>query len=277
MPISQKNRMDDFEIRNRMDDFALETSLPGSATAVIEDPQYVDIGQVYEEGKEIYDFSQENNVDPVIGESLYPLFKKDKDWKPLQPYEGWRNDVGRTIDETPRNLYIGILTGGAGLASAFKREGMRFASGFGVLPGDIVRPSFEPVPLREKPGKPPPGILDPRVLDTGMLPGTFANQAMGVAMRSPDAIARLLESKAAKEQAKLDKISLQKSPMARAMRGVSQNVPLYSVALGLGVLTGDSALSLGIIGFTEGGNAFQNQLNAGGSIAKSMLLYGTAR
>jgi len=223
----------------------------------------------YKRATEVWDLSEKLNMSVTLVDQFYPFLKAFKP-DPVRQWNqrySWQNDVGRAIDETPRNLYIGVLTGSAGVANAFKREGMRWAGGFGLIPDEIVKHQFQPVPVTTPLPAPPPGILDLR----GPVPGAIVGEAFAVATRAPDAIARILNAEAQSEQSKQDKIDIKTSPVARLLRPVSQNAPLYGVALGLGVLTGDSALTLGILGGSEGGNAFAKQLDEGGSILKAQF------
>jgi len=249
---------------------------------------YPDFGRDANRFEESYQISQKLGIDFVLADSLYPLLKKstEDEWKPIEPYGGFVNDVGRTIDETPTNLHIGVLTGGAGLANAFKREGMRWALGINCLPDKIVpkiltpkeitddniKRIFEPVEVDPEKWK----LYERRKHDplTKLLRPSYvpvSGEALSVGLRSFDVVARVLNAEASTKRAKQDKIDIQQSPIARAMRGVNQNLPQYGTAIGLGILTGDSAVSLGLLGGITGGQEFAEELEAGGSMRKAMF------
>lgn len=169
-------------------------------------------------------------------------------------------DVGQALKETPENLWIGTVGMSASVMEAVKREGMRYSGG-GILPDEAVRHQFEAVkPSQGTPFKQP-------------LPGAVTAEAFGLTTRLPDIAAKIIrdyQQGLVKEQ---DEVTLSTAPITKLARSVTQSgVPSMAVALGVSLLTKNPIVGLGILGTIEGGAAFEQQLQTGGSVRKSLII-----
>lgn len=179
-------------------------------------------------------------------------------------------DYKKAAEELPENLKIGTLSMAGGILSAIKREGMRW-SGAGLFPDQDVRHAWELPKPQSQPRQRlegPLSLLQPK----GPLPGSLTAEAFAVTQRLPDLGTKIIERRQKQLIEKQDRVTLESAPITRLMRPLVQNVPQYGLAIGLGVLTGDPVVSLGVLGSTSGGQEFENQLAGGGSLGKSMML-----
>ncbi len=184
-------------------------------------------------------------------------------------------DRFQALKEAPENLFIGFLGLGASALEAVKRRGIQFAGG-GIFPDEMVRRLFEPVTPTERPatgGIRFPSRFDPFADTTPNLPGATAAEAFALTTRLPDIGATILREKAAERQEKLPEVTLKTAPFTRLLRPVLQSgVPSLAAAIGVSILTGDVVTGLILLGETEGGAAFEAQIEAGGSIRKAIIL-----
>ncbi len=200
-----------------------------------------------------------------------------------------KEDIIQAVKETPENLWIGTIGMAASTLEAVKRQAMRFAGG-GINPDESIRHQFEaftPSPEVTTQGL----IYDPEKLDSirqqrelervfgrvggeqGFLPGALAGEAFGIVTRLPDIGAKILRSKQTELQREQDIAVMSNAPITRMARLVSQGgVPSVAVAAGMSLLTGNPLVGLAILGELEGGSAFQRQLEAGGSVGKSLII-----
>lgn len=196
---------------------------------------------------------------------------------PVQPGEPQRiplkQDVMRAIKETPEDIKIGTIQLGANVLSAVKRRAVQLSGG-GILPDEMVLAQYEPVEARPITQR---GLLgqtpEERRLRDVRLPGAIAAQAAGVVTRLPDIGSRLLNKEAERRQAEQDEVTLATSPLTRLHRSVVQSgVPSVGAAVGISLLTGDPLIGLALLGETEGGAAFQEQLESGASVRKATVI-----
>lgn len=172
-----------------------------------------------------------------------------------------KQDITQAVKETPENIWIGTIGMGASTLEAIKRRAMQLSGG-GILPDEAVKQQFEAV----KPQQITPSLKQP-------LPGAVTSETFGLVTRLPDIGAKILRAKQQKRIEKQDKVTINTSPITRLSRSVMQSgVPSMGVAVGLSVLTGSPAVGLAVLGETEGGAAFEEQLQAGASIRKANII-----
>ena len=210
------------------------------------------------------DYSKPSRKEYTVG--VGPMWDEPGDTRTMRERLGYEKkkpitagDAAQAVTETPENLWIGTVGMSASVLEAIKREGMRYAGG-GILPDENVRRQFEAVT--------PPDVLP----STGQpLPGAITAEAFGLITRLPDVGAKIVRDY---QQEKMkDQVTLDDAPITKLARLVTQSgIPSMSVALGISVLTRNPIAGLGILGTIEGGAAFENQLQEGGSIRKSMLI-----
>ncbi len=192
-------------------------------------------------------------------------------------------DAARALKETPTNLKIGTLTGTAGLFNAFKKEGLRAGLLLGFTPEQLQASEFR----QGDPDTGGPNLLGDILGQPQPLPGVIAGQALAVPLQVPRVIAgkgavevskaagkrgKKLSKKAAIASEEIGEVTLKDAPITRLLRPVTQNVPNMGAAIGISFLTGDPTLAIGILSASESGNSFQEQLGAGGSLEKSIVL-----
>lgn len=182
-------------------------------------------------------------------------------------------DITRAIKETPEDIKIGTIALTANLLSSVKRRAVQLSGG-GILPDDIVLNQFEAV--EPEITEPTGGLLfqseTERLFKAPRLPGAVAAQAAGVVTRLPDVGSKLLRAKQEQLQSEQDQVTLATSPITRLHRAVVQGgVPSVGAAIAISLLTGSPLTGLAVLGETEGGAAFQEQLDQGGSVRKSLL------
>lgn len=186
-----------------------------------------------------------------------------------------KEDAVQALKETPENIWIGTIGMGASALESVKRRAMQLAGG-GVLPDEAIRSQFEAVTPSPEPST--AGFqFNPNRLDfirpQQPLPGAIAAGAFGVVTRLPDIGAKILRSKQRDLQDEQDIAEISNAPITKMARLVFQaGVPSMAVAAGMSVLTGNPMIGLVILGETEGGAAFEQQLQAGGSIRKSLII-----
>ena len=197
-------------------------------------------------------------------------------------------EVKLAIKETPQNLKIGTIGLTASVFEAIKRRGVQLAGG-GILDDETVLSQFEAVSPTAKVGrsqlleageKPLPETEEElfervNLFKTGRirLPGAIAAQAAGVVTKLPDIAARALREKQRRESMEQDSLTMQDAPLVTLNRLVVQSgVPSMAAAVGISLLTGDPLVGLVMLGESEGGAAFQSQLESGGSVRKALII-----
>ena len=180
-------------------------------------------------------------------------------------------DIAHAGKEIPQNLKIGTVGFGASLLEAVKKRAIQLSGG-GHLPDDMVRGQFEPVT--------PEVPYDPRLnrgtvaqfLGTDRrppIPGAITAEAFGVVTRLPDVGAKLIREKQGKMQAELPEDA---GGVTKISRMVTQNLPGMAASITASMLTGDPIIGLMMLGESEGGQAFQTQLDKGASVKKAAIL-----
>lgn len=191
-----------------------------------------------------------------------------------------KEDIFGALRETPENIYVGTLGMAAGALESIKRRSMQLA-GAGVFPDENIKRQFEVYtpsiePIAEEPGLKFPDYRDPfrSVHATRRpLPGAIVAEAVAMVTRLPDIGAKILRSKQLDIQKKQDIATIKNAPITKLARLVNQGgVPSMAVALGTSLITGNPFIGLAILAETEGGSAFEEQLQAGGSITKSAII-----
>ncbi len=197
-------------------------------------------------------------------------------------------EVKLAIKETPQNLKIGTIGLTASVFEAIKRRAVQIFGG-GILPDETVLSQFEAVSPTARVGRsqlveigkePAPETEEElfervNLFKTGQvrLPGAVAAQAAGVATKLPDITARAIREKQRRESEKQDTLTLKDAPIVTLNRLVQQSgVPSMAAAVGVSLLTGDPLIGLVLLGESEGGAAFQEQLEAGGSVRKALII-----
>lgn len=179
-----------------------------------------------------------------------------------------KRDIFGALKEIPENLWIGTINIGASALSAIKRRGMQLV-GAGVVPDEMIRPQYEVVRPSKKITATERDLFGPS-REYG--PGVAA-EAFGLVTRLPDVGARILRSKAQKLSEKQQQVTMENAPVMRLARSVFQSgVPSMGIAIGTSLLTGSPLVGLAILGETEGGAAFEEQLKAGGSLLKANII-----
>lgn len=176
-----------------------------------------------------------------------------------------RSQLAQMGAEIPENLRIGAIGLAANLLSAIKRRAMQLSGG-GAVPDEVLRHQYEAVtPQRQQRptifGEPP------------RLPGAIAGEAAGVVTRLPDIGSKILGAKQQELAARQEQVSMENKPLIHLSRLVMQSgVPSVGAAIGASLLTGDPLVGLLILGETEGGGAFESQLEAGASVLKANII-----
>ncbi|MHC4541674.1 MAG: hypothetical protein ACYS74_18140, partial [Planctomycetota bacterium] len=183
-------------------------------------------------------------------------------------------DAAQMAKELPQNIFrIGTLQMTGGLLAALKRAGKGF-TGAGIFPDEAVQQLWEtvepsePTDRRLEAPRQPLDIFKP----AGPLPGAITAEAFSLTTRLPDVGTQIVNAKQQQLLEQQDRITLASAPITRLIRPVAQNVPQRGLAIGLAILTGSPMVALGLLSATEGGQAYQRQLDAGGSEAKAMLI-----
>ena len=193
-----------------------------------------------------------------------------------------KDDSINALREVPENLKIGIVGMAASALEAIKRRAIQLAGGgSGIFSDEAVKRQFEaftPSPTPEAGGL----AFGQDRLDSirrdflgtpRRLPGTLTAEAIGVVTRLPDMGAKIIRSKQRELQQEQDIATMSNSPITKLSRLVVQSgIPSVAVAAGASILTGNPLVGLVILGETEGGAAFQRQLDEGGSIRKSLII-----
>jgi hypothetical protein len=197
-----------------------------------------------------------------------------------------RDDIKTALRETPLNLKIGTIGLGASTLEAIKRRAIQLAGG--GISEDIdaaVRSQFEAITPQMDPATGslrnpldgnnfliPPDRIDFLRADKP-LPGSVAGAAMGLVTRLPDIGAKILRGKQKDLTAAQDIATMSNAPITKLMRvTVQSGVPSMGAAVGISLLTGNPLVGLAMLGESEGGAAFQAQLEAGGSVRKSLII-----
>ncbi len=186
-------------------------------------------------------------------------------------------EFGEFIGEQPQNLVIGTLGVGAAAASSIKRRGIQLAGG--LIPGfdQSALSLFSVVPPQERVKETTPAsqfftrqAIERRTRTQGK--GALG-EALGLVTRLPDVARLALQKKQQELQAKQDTVTLKDAPITRLTRSVTQGgVPSIAAAIGITFLTGDPLIGLAMLGETAGGEAFQTQLDEGGSVLKASII-----
>ena len=197
-----------------------------------------------------------------------------------------KDDTINALKETPENLWIGSIGMAASVLESMKRRAIQLSGG-GILPDAALKNQFEAItpdlkPARgsiENPQNLEDFLFQPDRLDflrpqSGLpFPGTVLGEAFGVVTRLPDIGSKILRKKQRALQAQQDIATLSNAPITKLSRLVQQSgVPSMGVAVGMSLLTGNPMIGLVILGEMEGGAAFQEQLEVGGSIRKSLII-----
>ena len=181
------------------------------------------------------------------------------------------------IKEIPENLYIGAIGLTASALEAVKARGIQLIGG-GIFPDDEVRRLFEPitpVEIERTDRLFPDADFNPfnRTWRERRLPGAIAAEAVGLVTRLPDIAAKLLRKEQERLSAEQWQATWRNAPITKAFRVVLQSgVPSMTAAIGVSILTGNPVVGLVLLGETERGAAFQEQLEAGGSIRKAQII-----
>lgn len=213
--------------------------------------------------------------------------------QPRLPQKNLIDDFVQSFAETGENLKIGGISLAASALENIKRRGMQAVGGGVPAFEETIRPLFEPVVPAEREGglitteediEISPGVVIPagtellrrdRIDPAARAPqgaGTGA-EALGVVTRIPDIAAKILRGKQKRLQAEQEPVTFSSAPLTRTARAVVQGgIPSVAVAIGVSIVTGNPAIGLAILGETEGGAAFQQQLEAGASVGKASIL-----
>ena len=186
-----------------------------------------------------------------------------------------KEDVVQALRETPENLRIGTIGLAAATLEAMKRRSIQLAGG-GIFPDEAIKHQFEAITPSPEPSatgfKFPSDRLD-FIRQGPPLPGAVTAEAFGILTRLPDIGAKIIRSKQKKRQEAQDIATISNAPITRLSRLVFQSgVPSMGVAVGVSLLTGNPMIGLVVLGETEGGAAFEQQLQAGGSVRKSLII-----
>ncbi len=186
-----------------------------------------------------------------------------------------KEDAVQALKEIPENIWIGTVGMAASTLESMKRRSIQLAGG-GILPDEALRHQFEAITPSPEPATGgfqfKPDRLD-FIRPQQPLPGAIAAEALGILTRLPDIGAKILRSKQRDLQDEQDIAEISNAPITKLSRLVFQSgVPSMAVAVGVSVLTGNPMVGLVILGETEGGAAFEQQLQAGGSIRKSLII-----
>lgn len=197
-----------------------------------------------------------------------------------------KEDITSALKETPMNLWIGTIGMSAGVLESMKRRSIGFSGG-GLIPGsdEAIKHQFEAITPDLRPG--PGSVRDPNDPENFFwnkdkfdflrpdlpLPGAITSEAFGLVTRLPDIGAKIIRSKQKELQAEQDIATISNAPITKLSRLVQQSgVPSMGVAVGVSLLTGNPMVGLVILGETEGGAAFQRQLEEGGSVRKALII-----
>lgn len=192
-----------------------------------------------------------------------------------------KDDSINALKEIPENLRIGVVGMAASTLEAIKRRAIGLSGG-GLLPDsdEAVKRQFEaftPSPTPQADGLSFDSDRVDRIrqdfFPQRRLPGAIASQAVGVVSRLPDMGAKILRSKQRDLQEEQDIATMDNAPITKLARSVVQSgIPSVGVAAGVSILTGNPLIGLVILGETEGGAAFQTQLDEGGSVRKALII-----
>ncbi len=185
-----------------------------------------------------------------------------------------KEDVIAALKETPENLWIGTVGMGASTLAAMKRQSMRFAGG-GIFPDEAILNQFEVITPSPEPSPTGFNFKQDRLdfIRSRRLPGAITAEAFGLVTRLPDLGAKILRSKQKELQQEQDIAMMSNAPITKLSRLVMQSgVPSVGVAAGVSILTGNPLIGLAILGELEGGAAFQQQLETGGSVRKALII-----
>ena len=186
-----------------------------------------------------------------------------------------KEDAVQALKETPQNIWIGTVGMAASSLESMKRRAMQLAGG-GLFPDEAIKNQFEAITPSPEPSL--GGFrFDPNKLDfirpQRPLPGAIAAGAFGIVTRLPDIGAKILRSKQRDLQDEQDIAEISNAPITKLSRLVFQSgIPSVAVAAGVSILTGNPMVGLVILGETEGGAAFERQLQLGGTIRKSLII-----
>lgn len=186
-----------------------------------------------------------------------------------------KEDVVQALRETPENLRIGTIGLAAATLEAMKRRSIQLAGG-GIFPDEAIKHQFEAITPSPEPSatgfKFPPDKLD-FIRQGPPLPGAVTAEVFGILTRLPDIGAKIIRSKQKRRQEAQDIATISNAPITRLSRLVFQSgVPSMGVAVGVSLLTGNPMIGLVVLGETEGAAAFEQQLQAGGSVRKALII-----
>lgn len=209
-------------------------------------------------------YTAQYGIPPEMAFDMEPELTKEREKLDLL------SDIEKAIKETPENIKIGTIGLAASIMFAIKRRGMMLSGG-GIFSDEMVKHQFEPIkPMKREELPNIPGMIRPTIKDwpTGVL-----GEAFGLVTRLPHVAGIILQEKQRKLAEEQDRMLLQKAPITKALRKVTQSgVPSMIAAIGIGILTGDVITSLALLGEMEGGSAFQTQLESGASIMKANVI-----
>ncbi len=195
-----------------------------------------------------------------------------------------KEDVIGALKESPENLKIGTIGLVASTLEAIKRRSVQLAGG-GILDDEAVLAQFEAVTPALIPGR--GSIRDPENANHFLLPierhdflrperplpGAILSEAVGTVSRLPDIGAKILRGKQKELVAAQDIATMSNAPITKLMRTTVQSgVPSMGAAVGISLLTGNPLVGLVMLGESEGGAAFQKQIEEGGSVRKALII-----
>lgn len=195
-----------------------------------------------------------------------------------------KEDLAGALKESPENLWIGTIGLTAGVLEGIKLDAIQLAGG-GALPDDAVRHQFEAITPDPVPGV--DSLRDPADANNYIyredafdflrpqrpLPGAIVAEAFGILTRLPDIGAKILRKKQGKLAETQSIALMSNAPITKLMRvTVQSGVPSMGAAVGISLLTGNPLVGLVMLGQSEGGAAFQRQLETGGSVQKAIII-----